>query len=335
MTDLRTSYLGLTLRSPIMASSSPLTGDLDSLRALDAAGVGAVVLPSLFEEQVTGEALAVHEMFDSAAGAHAEAVGGYLPDFADYNAGPTGYLRHLDRAKSQLSVPVIASLNGSTRGGWVRYARLVEDAGADAIELNIYRIAADVDTSGRSIESETLDLVRSVCDEVAVPVTVKLGPYYSAFAHLAVGLEAAGARGLTLFNRFYQPDIDLETLGVEPNLVLSTSDELRLPLRWIAILHGRVGLSLGATTGVHTWRDVAKVLLVGADVAMMASALLRGGPDVVTTVTDDLQRWLTDREYESVTQLKGSVSQRAVADPTAFERANYVQTLTRYANTFR
>lgn len=335
MTDMTTTWLGLTLRSPIVASSSPLTGDLDSLRALDAAGIGAVVLPSLFEEQVTGEALAMHEMFDAAAGAHPEAAGGYLPEFEDYNAGPTGYLRHLDRAKAQLSVPVVASLNGSTRGGWVHYARLIEDAGADAIELNIYRIAADPGTSGRSVESETIDLVASVAAEVRVPVTVKLGPYYSAFAHLAVGLEGAGASGLTLFNRFYQPDIDLETLEVEPNLVLSTSEELRLPLRWIAILHGRVGLSLGATTGVHTWRDVAKLLLAGADVAMMASALLRGGPDVATAVTADLQRWLAEREYDSIAQLKGSVSQRAVADPSAFERANYVKTLTRYANTFR
>ncbi len=335
MTHLASAYLGLPLRSPIVASSSPLTGDLDSLRALDAAGVGAVVLPSLFEEQVTGESLAVHDLLEVAAGAHAEAVGGYLPELEDYNTGPTGYLRHLTAAKAQLDVPVIASLNGVTLGGWTRYARLLEDAGADAIELNIYRIAADVATSGRRIEAETIELVRSVCDTVAVPVAVKLGPYFSAFANLAGSLEEAGARGLVLFNRFYQPDIDLQTLDVTPNLTLSTSEELRLPLRWIAILHGRVGMSLAATTGVHTWRDVAKVLLAGADVAMMASALLRDGPDVVAEVTADLQTWLTEREYDSVEQLKGSVSQRNAADPASFERANYVRTLTRYASTFR
>ncbi len=334
MTDLTTTYLGMQLRSPIVASSSPLTGRMDTLVALEAAGVGAVVLPSLFEEQITHDALAVHDLLDRTSGAHPEAAGGYLPEMQDYNTGPAGYLTHLEDARARLEVPVIASLNGVTSGGWVRYAKLLEDAGASALELNVYRIAANTETTGVRIENDTIEVVSEVVAAVDIPVAVKLGPYFSAFAHLAGQLEWAGAKGLVLFNRFYQPDIDLETLEVTPNLVLSTSDELRLPLRWIAILHGRVGTSLAATTGVHTWRDVLKVLLAGADVAMMASAMLRHGPDVVVGVLEELEAWCDEREYTSVEQLRGSVSQKAVADPAEFERANYVRTLTRYASTF-
>lgn len=334
MTDLTTTYMGLPLRSPIVASSSPLTGRLDTLVALEASGVGAVVLPSLFEEQITHDSLAVHDLLDRTSGAHPEAAGGYLPEMQDYNTGPAGYLTHLEDARDRLEIPVIASLNGVTSGGWVRYAKLLEDAGASALELNVYRIAANTETTGVRIENDTIEVVSEVVAAVDIPVAVKLGPYFSAFAHLAGQLEWAGARGLVLFNRFYQPDIDLETLEVTPNLVLSTSDELRLPLRWIAILHGRVGTSLAATTGVHTWRDVLKVLLAGADVAMMASALLRHGPDVVVGVLDELEAWCDEREYASIDQLRGSVSQKSVSDPAEFERANYVRTLTRYASTF-
>ncbi len=334
MTDLRTTYLGLPLRSPIVASSSPLTGRLDQLIALEAAGVGAVVLPSLFEEQITHDALAVHDLLDVTYGAHPEAAGGYLPELRDYNTGPAGYLTHLEDAKARLDIPVIASLNGVTPGGWVKYAQLLEDAGADALEMNVYRIAANAETSGVRIENETIEIVTEVAAALDIPVAVKLGPYFSAFAHLAGQLAFAGAKGLVLFNRFYQPDIDLQTLEVTPNLVLSTSDELRLPLRWIAILHGRVEVSLAATTGVHTARDVLKVLLAGADVAMMASALLHEGPGLVSEVLDELEAWCEERGYDSIEQLKGSVSQRAVADPAQFERANYVRTLTRYASTF-
>ncbi len=334
MTDLSSTYLGMTLRSPIVASSSPLTGDLDSLRALQDAGVGAVVLPSLFEEQVTHESLAVNDLLDWASGAHAEAAGGYLPELEDYNTGPTGYLRHVEEAKKRVDIPVIASLNGTSRGGWIRYARLLQEAGADALELNIYRVAADATVTGQEVEQEVVELVGAVVEVVDLPVAVKLGPQFSSLPHLAVQLAGAGAAGLVLFNRFYQPDIDLQTLDVTPDLVLSTSQELRLPLRWIAILHGRADLSLAATTGVHTWRDVAKVLLAGADVAMMASAVLRGGPDVVTQALHELEAWCTEREYESIEQLKGSVSQSTVADPDAFERANYVRTLTRFSSTF-
>ena len=334
MTDLTTTYLGMELRSPIVASSSPLTGRMDTLVALEAAGVGAVVLPSLFEEQISHDSLAVHDLLDHTSGAHPEAAGGYLPEMQDYNTGPAGYLTPLEDARTRLEIPIIASLNGATTGGWVRYAKLLEDAGASALELNVYRIAANTETSGVRIENETIEVVSEVCGAVDVPVAVKLGPYYSAFAHLAGQLEWAGAKGLVLFNRFYQPDIDLQTLEVTPNLVLSTSDELRLPLRWIAILYGRVGTSLAATTGIHTWRDVAKVLLAGADVAMVASAILRQGPDLVTVLLDQFEAWCEEHEYDSVEQLKGSVSQQAVRDPAEFERANYVRTLTRYASTF-
>lgn len=334
MTDLRTTYLGLELPTPLVASSSPLTGKLDTLVALEAAGVGAVVLPSLFEEQITHDSLAVHDLLDTTSGAHPEAVGGYLPELKDYNTGPAGYLDHLEDARRRLDIPVIASLNGVTNGGWVRYAQLLEAAGASALELNIYRIAANAETSGTDVEQDTVDTVAAVCDAVDIPVAVKLGPYFSAFANLAGRLHAAGASGLVLFNRFYQPDIDLQTLEVTPNLVLSTSAELRLSLRWIAILHGRVPVSLAATTGVHTAQDVAKVLLAGADVAMMASALLRQGPDLAAAVLDELEAWCEEHEYDSVEQLRGSVSQQHVADPAEFERANYVRTLTRYSSTF-
>jgi dihydroorotate dehydrogenase (fumarate) len=332
--DLSTSYLGLGLSSPVVASASPLTGDVGSLRALEAAGAGAVVLPSLFEEQLTSDSLEIHDLLETGVWSHPEATG-YIPELTSYNTGPEHYLRLVERAKQALRIPVIASLNGSTPGGWVRYATLIEEAGADAIELNAYRVAAGLDDSPRSVENDVCAVVESVVAAVDVPVAVKLGPFFSAFGHLAKRLETAGARGLVLFNRFYQPDIDLESLSVQPRLVLSTSDELRLPLRWVAILAGRLRLSLAITTGVHTAEDVAKSLLAGADVAMMTSALLRHGPGHVTAVLDGLSSWMAEREYVTVGQLVGSVSQRNVEDPSAFERANYMAALTGYASRFR
>jgi dihydroorotate dehydrogenase (fumarate) len=333
--DLTARYLGLELRSPVVASASPLTGDLPSLRALDAAGVGAVVLPSLFEEQLEHEAAELERFSNLGAEANPEASYGYAPPvFEDYNRGSVRYLTLLREANEALSVPVIASLNGVTRGGWTRYAKMLADSGAAAVELNVYRVAADAEVSGRQVESETLALVEAVASRCDVPVAVKLSPYWSSLASFAPQLADAGAAGLVLFNRFYQPDIDLETLSVGPHLVLSTSDELRLPLRWAAILHGRVGASVAATTGVHTAVDVLKVLLAGADVAMTTSALLRNGPEHVRTLNDGVTAWMAERGYASVAQLTGSVSQRAVSDPAAFERANYLETLTRYASTF-
>jgi dihydroorotate dehydrogenase (fumarate) len=330
--DLRTNYLGLALRSPIVASSSPLTGDIDMLRALEAAGAGAVVLPSLFEEQIAHEAMTLHGLLEMGEG-HPEASG-YMPELARYNTGPTRYLRLVEQARSKLEIPVIASLNGTTVGGWTRYARAAEEAGADAIELNIYRIAADPEVSPRAIEEEYLQLVTAVRESTSVPVAVKVGPYFSAFAHFAGQLVSAGAQGLVLFNRFYQPDIDLVDLAVEPRLALSTSEELRLPLRWIAILRGRIAASLATTTGVHTAADVLKALLAGSDVTMMASALLRHGPEHIRVVEEEIRTWLAEREYDSVEQIKGSMSQLSGGQPEGFERVNYMKTLTTYSSTF-
>ena len=332
--QLRTSYLGLTLPTPVVASSSPFTGDLASLRAMQAAGIGAVVLPSLFEEQLVHEADQVHRMTDTGSDANPEAPAGYHSPLDDYNDGATRYIKLVRDAKEALDIPVIASLNGHTPGGWTRYASLLAEAGADAIELNLYRVAADPAVTGRDIETDMLRVIESVAGAADVPIAVKLSPYVSALANLAPQLVDAGAAGLVLFNRFYQPDIDPETLSAGPHLVLSDSDELRLPLRWCALLHGRVDASLAATTGVHTARDVIKVLLAGADVAMTTSSLLRHGPDHARVLVDGLTDWMTQHGYGTVEQLVGAVSQRNVADPEAFERANYLQTLTSYASTF-
>ncbi|MFP4634448.1 MAG: dihydroorotate dehydrogenase-like protein [Nitriliruptoraceae bacterium] len=332
--DLTTRYLGFELRTPVVASAGPFTGDLPSLRALDAAGVGAVVLPSLFEEQLAHDAEQVERLSGYGSEANPEAASGYVPNLDHYNEGSVRYLRLIREAKEAVRGPVIASLNGVSAGGWVRYAKLLADAGADAIELNVYRVAADATDTGRQVEQETLRLVEAVAEATEVPVAVKLSPYWSALANFATQLADAGADGLVLFNRFYQPDINLETLSVAPHLVLSDSDELRLPLRWCAILHGRVEASLAATTGVHTAHDVIKLLLAGADVTMSTSALLRHGPEHVATLNAGVSDWLEARGYGSVEQLRGAVSQRTVRDPAAFERANYLETLTRYASTF-
>ncbi len=324
--DMSTEYLGLRLRTPLVASSSPLTGNLDDLRRLEDAGISAVVLPSIFEEQINAESVAIHEMLDTGAGSSGEAAD-YFPELDDYNTGPDHYFEMVARAKEHLAIPVIASLNGSTPGGWVDYARDLEEAGADAIELNLYFVSADPETSPAVIEGRYRDLVARVAEEVTIPVAVKLSPFLTALAHTACELVRVGARGLVLFNRFYQPELDIEKLQVEPHLVLSGSDDLRLPLRWIAILHGATSASLAATSGVHTVEDVVKVLLTGADVAMMASALLQYGPGHVTELERSLLDWLDRREYVSVAQMKGSVSQKSYGDPAAFERANYVRTL--------
>jgi dihydroorotate dehydrogenase (fumarate) len=324
--DVSTEYLGLKLRTPLVASSSPLTGNLDDLRRLEDAGISAVVLPSVFEEQINAESVAIHDMLDTGAGSSGEAAS-YFPDLEDYNTGPDHYFELVARAKQQLAIPVIASLNGTTPGGWVEYARDLADAGADAIELNLYLVSADPLTSPEVIEGHYRDLVAQVAGEVSIPVAVKLSPFFTALAHTAQKLVKAGARGLVLFNRFYQPELDLESLQVEPHLLLSRSEELRLPLRWIAILRGHLSASLAATTGIHTSDDVLKALLAGADIAMMASALLTHGPVHVTELERALLAWLEEREYESVNQMKGSVSQKSYDDPAAFERANYIRTL--------
>jgi dihydroorotate dehydrogenase (fumarate) len=289
------------------------------------------VLPSLFEEELTHAAMEVHHLLETGADSFGEAAS-YFPELGDWATGPERYLDGIRRAKESLSMPVIGSLNGVSTGGWIDHARLIEEAGADALELNLYRVAADPDVTAVTVEREDRDLVARVCACVSIPVAVKLSPYYTALAHTARELVTAGADGLVLFNRFYQPDLDVETLAVEPHLTLSTSEELRLPLRWIAILHGRVDASLAASSGVHTGRDVAKALLAGADVVMLASALLERGAGHLRMLETDLLGWMEAHEYASVAQLRGSVSQRAVEDPAAFERANYLRTLRSYSS---
>jgi dihydroorotate dehydrogenase (fumarate) len=327
MADLRTRYLGLDLHSPLVASASPLTGTLDGLRRLEDAGAGAVVLPSLFEEQLTLEAQEIGRLLEGGAGSLSAALA-----LDDYNAGPYGYLALVEKAKASLQIPVIASLNGVTPGAWVEHATLLEEAGADALELNVYYVSSRPGLAGSEVEQRCLDLVRSVRQTIGIPLAVKLSPYLSSVANLARQLVEAGANGLVLFNRFYQPDLDLESLEVTPRLVLSTSEELRLPLRWIAILYRQVPASLAASTGVHTAADAVKVLMVGADVAMMTSALLRHGPEHLRVVEAGLQDWLEGRGMPSADVLRGMRSQRSIRDPVAWERANYITMLPGYAD---
>lgn len=332
MTDLRTTYLGLELRAPVVASSSPATGRLATLRALEDAGVGAVVLPSLFEEQVEHEELDLHAVLEHATDSYVEAST-WFPELDDYNTGPDVYLEQVRAARGALDIPVIASLNGVSPGGWVRYATLCQEAGASAIELNVYDVEADPTVTAEAVEARTAELVRAVRAAVTVPLAVKVGPFYTAFGHTAAGLAAAGADGLVLFNRFVQPDIDLDTLSVAPAVHLSTEAELLLSLRWIALLRGRVDVSLAGTSGVHGWEGALKLLLAGADVAMTASAVLRDGPAVVTAMLDGIRAWMEAREYASVEQLKGSLSHTACREPEAFERASYMRALASYAPT--
>jgi dihydroorotate dehydrogenase (fumarate) len=324
--DLRTHYLGLELRTPLIASSNPMTGQLSSLLELEDAGIAAVTLPSLFEEEIVRESLELHHVLEHGAESFGEAMS-YLPELDDYGTGPDRYLQLIAEAKERLSIPIVASLNATSTGGWTSYARLIEEAGADALELNIYAVAADPGRSGIEVETEYLELVRAIRESVRLPLAVKLSPYFSSFAHFATAVEEVGADGLVLFNRFYQPDLDLETLTVRPELTLSQPWELRLPLRWIAILRPLLACSLAATTGIADASAVAKALLVGADATMMASAILRDGAGVVRRVEQELVDWLEVNDYTSVVQLKGSVSHEGAEDPAAFERANYVKIL--------
>jgi dihydroorotate dehydrogenase (fumarate) len=330
--DLRTRYLGLELAHPIVASASPLTGSIDSLKRLQDAGISAVVLKSLFEEQIEHEDMSAHNLMEYGAELSPEAQG-FFPEM-QYSTGPDKYLELIAQAKRSLSVPVIASLNGHTPGGWTSIARQFQEAGADAIELNVYFLAASVEDTSAEVEKRYVELVEAVTRQVSIPVAVKVAPYFSAMANMAARLTKAGARGLVLFNRFLQPDILLDELEVAPHLVLSTSDELRLALRWIAILRGRVGASLAATGGAHTPDDVLKLLLAGADCVMLASSLLTKGPKHVGTLVRGIEAWMDEREYTSVAQMKGSLSQESCPDPDAFERANYMKALKSYTSEF-
>lgn len=331
--DLRTRYLGLELKHPIVASASPLTGTLDSLKRLEAAGAAAVVLPSLFEEQIEHEEMSTYNLMLYGAELSPEASG-FFPEPQSQASSSDRTLALIADAKRALKVPVIASLNGYTPGGWTKIARQFEQAGADAIELNVYFLATSLDDTAATVEARYIELVQSVAGEVKVPVAVKVAPYFSAMANMAQRLTQAGAKGLVLFNRFLQPDIELEELEVAPHLVLSTSDELRLALRWIAILRGRVKADLAATGGAHTPDDVLKLLLAGADCVMLASSLLKHGPAHIGKLVNGVQRWLAERDYTSVEQMKGSLSQQSCPDPDAFERANYMKALKSYTSEF-
>jgi dihydroorotate dehydrogenase (fumarate) len=326
--DLSSRYLGLDLRSPIVASAAPHNGEPATAGLLERAGVGAIVLPSLFEEEILAEQIELDLALEQGTEQFAEALD-YFPAVGTVMGAADRYITSIERIKAQVKVPVIASLNASTAGGWVDYARRIEAAGADALELNLYHIAADPRRTAAESDSTDLDLIAAVRAAVTIPLAVKLSPFYSALAHFAAGAVAAGADGLVLFNRFYGPDLDLDSLEVVPRLDLSQAWELRLPVRWIGILRPQLGtgVSLAASSGAQTGTDAVKAIMVGADVVMMTSALLRHGPDHVRVVEAELRAWMTDHEYESVGQLRGSASQATVENPSAFERANYMQTL--------
>jgi dihydroorotate dehydrogenase (fumarate) len=328
--DLSTTYLGLSLYNPLVASAGPLTANLESLKRLQDAGISAAVLHSLFEEQIDHEESEIHKLYEHRTESFAESLD-YFPEVGDYHIGTKDYLEHIEQAKQALTIPVIASLNGSSDGGWIRFAKQMQEAGADALELNIYFVPTDPNVSGAEVEDRYVDLVAKVNESVTIPLAVKLCSQFSSIPHLAKRLADSGVDGLVLFNRYLEPDIDLETLQIVPDLVLSSRHELRLPLRWIAILRDHIAASLAATSGAHFAEDVVKLLLAGADVVMMTSVLLTHGPEYVNSLRADLAHWLEENEYESVRQMKGSLSRANSADPGALERGNYMKALVSYS----
>ncbi len=328
--DLSTTYMGLELKNPLVPAAGPLTANIDSIRELEDSGAAAVVLHSLFEEQITHEAEELAHLTTQGTESFAESLT-YFPEAGDYRLGPDEYLEHIRKAKLAVDIPVIASLNGVTVGGWIDHAQKMEQAGADGLELNVYYIATDPTLHAPDVENRYVQILKAVKSHVKIPVAMKLSPFFSATAAMAKRLDEAGADALVLFNRFYQPDIDVDSLEVRPDLVLSTPYEMRLPLRWIAILCGHVKASLAATTGIASGRDVLKAVMAGADAAQVCSVLLRKGTRELGRMLHDIQTWMEEKEYESVRQMKGSMSQRACPDPAAFERANYMKTLNSYA----
>jgi dihydroorotate dehydrogenase (fumarate) len=328
--DLSTTYLGLKLKNPLVPSASPLSRELGTLRQMEDAGAAAIVLYSLFEEEINRESQTLDRYLSEGTESFAEALS-YFPEAPAYHAiGPDAYLHHIRRAKQALNIPIIASLNGVSTGGWVRYAKYIEEAGADALELNVYYVPTNLDLTAAEVEEIYLNVLRDVKTSVNIPVAIKLGPFFSAMGNMARRLSEGGADGLVLFNRFYQPDLDLENLDVVPNLVLSNSNELRLPLRWIAILFGRIEADMALTTGVHTAMDALKGVAAGASVVQMASSLLRNGPARLTDILAEMRAWLVMNEYESLEQLQGSLSQVRCGAPAAFERANYIRIVGSY-----
>jgi dihydroorotate dehydrogenase (fumarate) len=324
MSDLSTTYLGLKLRTPLVASASPLSQEIDNICRLEDAGASAVVLYSLFEEQLRQESFELEQHLSAGTDSFAEATS-FFPQPDEFRLGPEGYLKHIRAAKETVSVPIIASLNGTSAGGWTQYSRLIEQAGADALECNIYFIPTNPDLASNAVEQQYLDILLSVKSVVTIPVAVKLSPFFSNMANMAKRLDQAGANGLVLFNRFYQPDINLDELEVQPKVLLSTPQALRLPLTWIGILYGRIHASMAATSGVDGPEDVVKLLMVGADVTMLCSTLLRNGISRLRHIEDGFREWMEKHEYESVQQMKGSMSQLRSPDPSAFERAQYMR----------
>lgn len=329
MTDLTTTYLGLTLKNPFVASSSPFTDKLDKVQQLEEAGAAAIVMPSLFEEQVVNESWKLHNDLMRGTESFAEALT-YLPDTGRYSIGSEKYLEKLNKTKQAVSIPVLGSLNGVTTGGWIEYAKKIEEAGADALEINLYDLVTNLETTSSELENNHVTLVKDIRSQVKIPVAVKLSPYYTSLPNFASRLAKSGADGLVLFNRFYQPDFDLEELEVVPNLVLSNSNEMRLPLRWVAILYGRVPVDFGLTSGVHNATDLIKAVMAGACTTMVTSELLLHGVNRISEILTDVRSWMEEHEYESIKQMRGSMSQQAVGEPTAFERANYMKVLSSY-----
>ncbi len=327
--DLSTTYLGLKLRTPLVVAASPLSEELDSIKQLEDAGASAVVLYSLFEEQLRQDRDELAQNLEHGTFSTPEALT-YFPEPKEFRLGPEEYLKHIARAKKAVNIPIIASLNGSSVGGWTAYAKAIQHAGADALELNIYYIPTDMDLTSAQVEHTYLDILRAVRSVVHIPVAVKLSPFFTNFANMAKRLDLAGANGLVLFNRFYQPDIDLESLEIKPNILLSTPMAMRVPLRWVALLFGKLRASLAATSGIHRASDVLKMLMAGADVTMLCSTLIRHGPRQISVIERDLVAWMEEHEYASVTQLKGSMSQKNCAEPSAFERAQYMRAISQF-----
>src|SRR6201993_254649 len=324
MADLTTNYLGIELRSPLVPSASPLTQEIGSIRRLEEVGASAVVLYSLFEEQLRQESVELDYHLNAGTESFAESLT-FFPQASEYRLGPEGYLEHIRKARQAVGIPIIASLNGATAGGWAEYAKEIEQAGADALECNIYSIPTDADRTAAEIEQTYLNILKAVKDAIEIPVAVKISPFFSNLANMAKRLDQTGADGLVLFNRFYQPDIDLDELEIRPNVLLSTPQALRLPLTWIGILYGRIQASLAATSGVHDPQDVIKLLMVGANVTMLCSSLLRNGINYLRHMERGMVDWMERHEYESVRQMQGSMSQQRCPDPSAFERAQYMR----------
>ena len=329
MVDLKTNYLGMELKNPLVASASPLSEKVETVQALEESGISAVVMYSLFEEQIIHESMELDHFLSKDTHSFAEAMT-HLPDIGRYTLKPEKYIKQVSKLKSKVSIPIIGSLNGVSTGGWIDYAQKIEQAGADALELNLYFLPTDLELTSAQLETAYVTLIRDIRAMITIPIAVKLSPSFTALPNFARRLVDAGANGLVFFNRFYQPDFDLDELEVIPNLKLSTSDELRLPLRWIALLYGKIEADFALTSGVHNAEDVLKSMMAGAKVAMMASVLLKKGPKRVEKILKRLEEWMTENEYESIQQMQGSMSQKAVADPAAFERANYMKVLSSF-----